>query len=75
MGFESRRLKELTDLIASGVAIEMPITGRTVSELCQLAAQAGISEGRLILKGTSTLSTENLLSIGTFAKGRVLFKD
>lgn len=75
MGFEARPLKELTDLIASGVAIEMTVTGRTVSELCQLAAQASMGEGRLILKGASTLSTENLLSIGTFAKGRVLFKD
>ncbi|SMC57269.1 hypothetical protein SAMN05660385_01391 [Pseudomonas sp. URIL14HWK12:I5] len=75
MGFEARPLSELKELIASGVSIEMSVTGRTLSDLCQLATHASMGSGRLILKGASTLSTSELLSIGAYASGRVLFKD
>ncbi|KEY88730.1 hypothetical protein PC358_06255 [Pseudomonas capeferrum] len=75
MGFEARPLNELAELIDAGVAIEMSVSGRTTIELCQLASRAAMGAGRLILKGASTLSTEDLRAIGAYANGRVLFKD
>jgi hypothetical protein len=75
MGFETRPQNELVELLASGVSIEMSVAGRPLSDLCQLATNAGMGEGQLILKGASTLSTRELQSIGAYANGRVLFKD
>ncbi|MGN4051414.1 hypothetical protein [Pseudomonas sp. SM4] len=75
MNFSSKPQEELSELLEQGASIEIAVGARPIAELIMLAVHAREGRGQLVLKATSNLDHKSFVSLSTYGKGHLLFKD